>query len=70
MNLVLSLFLGKLGPQGITENFCKFAKVSYLAFEGVFMDKTSTKLDFAHTVLMSALKSYFKMYKLFGVKIG
>ena len=29
INLVLLLFLGRLGRQGIAENFCSFVKVSY-----------------------------------------
>ena len=40
------------GPAGSTENFCNFAKVSHFwgCFFCIFMDKTSTKLEFLHIV--------------------
>ena len=55
--------------------------LKYPTFEGLFMVKTSTKLYFPHIDLPSAKKDAehksekklnfgFKMYKLFGVKIG
>ena len=49
-----------LGPAGSIENFCNFA-MKYPTFEGVFfhifMDKTSTKLEFLHNVAIDFHKS-------------
>ena len=47
------------GPAGRSKNFCNFASVPLLRvfFFHIFMDKTSTKLEFLHIVAIDFHKS-------------
>ena len=68
MNLVLLLFWGRLGRQGISEKFCDFVKVSYFwgVFFHIFKTKTNTKLDFLYVVCRVRTKKmiHWKVRKL------